>query len=262
MCWAWPGLSLAVWHPASPLLGEESNLLLFSLPASFCVWYPFSWGRNCCAPMKTGKKRTHTHTKKKAQPSHFWFLQCPPPEGFGFSWRRSCLAQASREPPSPVPCADPSWHRDAADPPEPSPGASEAGGSEKLGRRQHERRASAEKRDRICPQHGGGCCLGEALGTAGGPALTGFEEDDLVVLAELHEAVDALGELHHVLDGVGDLQRALLPHGLAALWAQRGHPLGLAAAPDPCPPPSPPHGAGKGPRGAPWCSATHGQRWH
>lgn len=67
MCWAWPGLSLAVWHPASPLLGEESNLLLFSLPASFCVWYPFSWGRNCCAPMKTGKK--HTHTKKK-KPSH------------------------------------------------------------------------------------------------------------------------------------------------------------------------------------------------
>lgn len=61
----------------------------------------------------------------------------------------------------------------------------------------------------------------------GSPALTGFQEDDLVVLAELHEAVDALGELHHVLDGVGDLQRALLPHGLAALRAQRGRPLGL-----------------------------------
>lgn len=53
------------------------------------------------------------------------------------------------------------------------------------------------------------------------PPLTGFQEDDLVILAELHEAVDALGELHHVLDGVGDLQRALLPHGLAALWHSR-----------------------------------------
>lgn len=55
----------------------------------------------------------------------------------------------------------------------------------------------------------------------GVPPLTGFQEDDLVILAELHEAVDALGELHHVLDGVGDLQRALLPHGLAALWHSR-----------------------------------------
>lgn len=68
MCWAWPGLSLVEWHPASPWLGEESNLLLFSLPASFCVWYPFSRGRNCCAPIKTGRK--HTHTQKKKKPSH------------------------------------------------------------------------------------------------------------------------------------------------------------------------------------------------
>lgn len=74
---------------------------------------------------------------------------------------------------------------------------------------------------------------GTRRGRAGSPALTGFQEDDLVVLAELHEAVDALGELHHVLDGVGDLQRALLPHGLAALPAQQGRPLGLAATPAP-----------------------------
>lgn len=42
-------------------------------------------------------------------------------------------------------------------------------------------------------------------------ALTCFEEDDLVVLTEVHEASDALGELHHVLDGVGDVHCALLP---------------------------------------------------
>lgn len=126
MCWAWPGLSLVEWHPASPWLGEESNLLLFSLPASFCVWYPFSRGRNCCAPIKTGRKHTHTQKKKKAQPSHFWFLQCSPPEGLGLSWKRSRLTEASGEPPSPVPRADPSWHRDAAEPPEPSPGATGA----------------------------------------------------------------------------------------------------------------------------------------
>lgn len=61
----------------------------------------------------------------------------------------------------------------------------------------------------------------DTRGVVGLPPLTGFQEDDLVILAELHEAVDALGELHHVLDGVGDLQRALLPHGLAALWHSR-----------------------------------------
>lgn len=46
--------------------------------------------------------------------------------------------------------------------------------------------------------------------------LTGFQQHDLVVLAEIHEAVDALGELHHVLDGVCDLHRTKLPHRL--LW--------------------------------------------
>lgn len=46
-------------------------------------------------------------------------------------------------------------------------------------------------------------------------ALTCFEEDDLIVLTEVHEAVDALGKLHHVLDGVGDLNGALLPHRLS-----------------------------------------------
>lgn len=48
-------------------------------------------------------------------------------------------------------------------------------------------------------------------------ALTCFEENDLVVLTEVHETRDALGELHHVLDGVGDLNGALLPHQLGCL---------------------------------------------
>lgn len=48
-------------------------------------------------------------------------------------------------------------------------------------------------------------------------ALTCFQQNDLVVLAQVHEAGDALGELHHVLDGVGDVVRALLPHPLGRL---------------------------------------------
>ena len=46
---------------------------------------------------------------------------------------------------------------------------------------------------------------------------TCFEEDDLVVLAQVHEAGDALGELHHVLDGVGEVHGAVLPHRLRRL---------------------------------------------
>jgi len=151
--------------------------------------------------------------------------------------------------------------------PMPSPGAT---GAAREGRSQRESLLSQEKRWDLplarrlllrCQGREGDS--GDARGLAGSPALTGFQEDDLVVLAELHEAVDALGKLHHVLDGVGDLQRALLPHGLAALPTQRGRPLGLAAtlSPGACcqhvtlaplSPPSPLHGAGKGPG----CHAT------
>jgi len=46
-------------------------------------------------------------------------------------------------------------------------------------------------------------------------ALTRFEEDDLIVLTEVHEARDALGKLDHVLDRVGDLNGTLLPHRLS-----------------------------------------------
>lgn len=55
----------------------------------------------------------------------------------------------------------------------------------------------------------------------GGHALTCFQQNDLIVLAQVHEASDAFGELHHVLDGVGDVVRALLPHPLSRL--QKGH---------------------------------------
>lgn len=67
------------------------------------------------------------------------------------------------------------------------------------------------------------------------PALTCLQEDDLVILAEVHEAGDALGELHHVLDGAGDVMGTQLPHGLCGLQtdtnvtcntpAQSAHPV-------------------------------------
>lgn len=50
--------------------------------------------------------------------------------------------------------------------------------------------------------------------------LTCFEEDNLIVLTEVHEASDALGKLHHVVDGVGDVDGALLPHQFGRL---KGH---------------------------------------
>lgn len=56
-------------------------------------------------------------------------------------------------------------------------------------------------------------------------ALTCFEEDDLVVLTEVHEARDALGKLHHVLDGVGDVDGALLPH---QVWGLEGTGGGIS----------------------------------
>lgn len=51
--------------------------------------------------------------------------------------------------------------------------------------------------------------------------LTCFEEDDLVVLGQLHEALDPLGKLHNVLNGVRDLDGTFLPHVFAALWENR-----------------------------------------
>lgn len=62
------------------------------------------------------------------------------------------------------------------------------------------------------------CCLGGKVRRA----PTCFQQNDLVVLAQVHEAGDAFGELHHVLDGVGDVVRALLPHPLGRLRERHG----------------------------------------
>lgn len=51
--------------------------------------------------------------------------------------------------------------------------------------------------------------------------LTCFEEDNLIVLTEVHEASDALGKLHHVVNGVGDVDGTLLPHRLCRLKGQK-----------------------------------------
>lgn len=121
--------------PCQSLAGRRIQSSPFLSPCFILCLVPLFLGKKLLCSYENWQK-AHTHKKKKAQPSHFWFLQCPPHKGFGFSWRRSCLAQASWEPPSPVPCADPSWHRDAADPPEPSPGATGAarlGAQESLG---------------------------------------------------------------------------------------------------------------------------------
>lgn len=51
--------------------------------------------------------------------------------------------------------------------------------------------------------------------------LTCFEEDNLIVLTEVHEASDALGKLHHVVNGVGDVDGTLLPHRFCKLKGQK-----------------------------------------
>ena len=52
--------------------------------------------------------------------------------------------------------------------------------------------------------------------------LTRFQKHDLVVLAQLHEPVDALGELHHVLDGLRDFDGTQLPHHFPGLGGVGG----------------------------------------
>ena len=47
--------------------------------------------------------------------------------------------------------------------------------------------------------------------------LTCFEQYDLVILTEIHEACDAFGKLHHILDCIGDVVGTLLPHPLCRL---------------------------------------------
>lgn len=47
--------------------------------------------------------------------------------------------------------------------------------------------------------------------------MTCFEQNDLVILTQVHEACNAFGKLHHVLDGIGDVVGTLLPHRLRRL---------------------------------------------
>lgn len=51
--------------------------------------------------------------------------------------------------------------------------------------------------------------------------LTCFEEDNLIVLTEVHEASDALGKLHHIVNSVGDVDGTLLPHRFCWLKGQK-----------------------------------------
>lgn len=48
-------------------------------------------------------------------------------------------------------------------------------------------------------------------------ALTCFQQDYLIVLAQVHEASNAFGKFHHILNGVGDVVSTLLPHPLCRL---------------------------------------------
>lgn len=47
--------------------------------------------------------------------------------------------------------------------------------------------------------------------------LTCFQQDNLIVLAQVHKAGDAFGKFHHILNGISDVVRALLPHPLSRL---------------------------------------------
>jgi hypothetical protein len=50
---------------------------------------------------------------------------------------------------------------------------------------------------------------------------TCFQQHYLIVLTQLHEAVDPLGKLHHVLDGLCDFDSTQLPHDLSGLEGQK-----------------------------------------
>lgn len=50
---------------------------------------------------------------------------------------------------------------------------------------------------------------------------TCFQQHYLIILTQLHEAVDALGELHHILNGLRYFDSAQLPHDFPGLGADR-----------------------------------------
>lgn len=50
---------------------------------------------------------------------------------------------------------------------------------------------------------------------------TCFQQHYLIILTQLHEAVDALGKLHHILNGLRYFDSAQLPHDFPGLGADR-----------------------------------------
>lgn len=50
---------------------------------------------------------------------------------------------------------------------------------------------------------------------------TCFQQHYLIILTQLHEAIDALGELHHILNGLCYFDSAQLPHDFPGLKADR-----------------------------------------
>lgn len=50
---------------------------------------------------------------------------------------------------------------------------------------------------------------------------TCFQQHYLIVLTQLHEAVDALGELHHILNGLCYFDSTQLPHDFPRLRTDR-----------------------------------------
>lgn len=51
--------------------------------------------------------------------------------------------------------------------------------------------------------------------------ITCFEQHNLIILTELHEAIDTLGKLHHILDGLCDFNGTQLPHDFSGLVEQK-----------------------------------------
>lgn len=59
--------------------------------------------------------------------------------------------------------------------------------------------------------------------------FTCFEKHYLIILTELHEAVDALGKLHHILNGLCDFNGTQLPHDFPGLRGNKTKPFATTA---------------------------------
>lgn len=68
--------------------------------------------------------------------------------------------------------------------------------------------------------HGGGGVRGWRRRAVLTGCHTCFQQHYLIILTQLHEAVDALGELHHILNGLRYFDGAQLPHDFPGLRAR------------------------------------------